>query len=64
MEKDHGKIWRLTKALNGDYEEKYKSTLLKENYQILTGKLTANKLAETFKENCDPKIPREKSADI
>ena len=64
FERDHGKLWKLTNALNDDHQENYKPTVLKENDQTLTGKKAANKLSEHFKENSNLNIPREKSREI
>ena len=64
MEKEEGKVWKLTQALNDDYQEKHRTTILKENEKHITGKQAANLLAETFKENSTLEIPREKIADI
>ena len=64
IEKDEGKVWKLTKALNDDYQEKHRSTILKEDEKHITGKQAANLLAETFKENSSLEIPREKAANM
>ena len=64
MEKDEGKVWKLTKALNDDYQEKHRSTISKDDEKHITGKQAANLLAETFKENSSLEIPREKAANI
>ena len=42
MERDGGKVWKLTKTLNEDYQDKFKSTVLEENGQLKTGKQASN----------------------
>ena len=64
LEKDGTKVWKLTKTLNEDYQETRKATVIKENNEHFTGKKAANKLAETFKENCHLNVPREKAEEI
>ena len=64
LERDYGKVWKLTNSLNDDHQESYKPTVLKENDQLLVGKKAANKLSEHFQENCNLKIPRQKTCEI
>ena len=64
LEKEMRRVWKLTKTLNDDYQERARSTVIKDNETHLTGKLAANILAETFKENSQLEVPREKTAEV
>ena len=64
MERDYGKLWKLTNSLNDNNQESFKPTLLKDNEELLTGEKAANKLAGHFEKNSELNISREKSADI
>ena len=64
MEKDTGKLWKLTKVLNKDHQTTPRATVLQENDQLYTGKRAASLLAETFRENSHLDVTREKTAEV
>ena len=64
MEKDTTKLWRLTKAINEDNQDRHSTTVLTENNSHYTGKMAANILAENFKDNSLLDIPRDRAAEV
>jgi len=64
LEKDTGKLWRLSKTLNDDHHETNRATILKENGQIYTGKQAASLLANSFKEDSLLEVPQERRDDV
>ena len=52
------------KIIAWDYQGKHSSTVLKENEKHITKKVAANLLAETFRENSELEVPREKTTEI
>nr|KAG5694925.1 hypothetical protein BaRGS_025086 [Batillaria attramentaria] len=57
MEKDTGKLWRLTKSLNEDTTTTNRTTVLKEDDTLYTGKKAANLLADVFEMESTIKVP-------
>ena len=64
MEKEHTKLWRLTKAINEDNQSRYSSTVLTENNTHHTGKMAANILADNFSTESLIEVPRDRAAEV
>ena len=64
MERDTGRLWKLTKALNEEKPATYSPTVLLDDEVHRTGKLAANTLAEGFQQDCSLDIPRRRAAEV
>jgi ribonuclease HI len=64
LEKDTGKLWKLTKSLNDDHQHTPRATLLKEEGNLYTGKKAAFLLAENFSEDSLLDVPQDQTRDI
>ena len=60
MEKDTGKLWKLTKLLNGEIPEKA-HTVLQSEEELVVQKEAANYLAKLYQEESNVKLPRERT---
>ena len=63
MEKDTGKLWTLTKLLNGEIPEKAQ-TVLKSEGEYIVQKEAANCLAKLYQEESNVKLPRERTSQV
>ena len=63
MEKDTGKLWKLTKLLNGEIPEKAQ-TVLKSEGEYIVQKEAANCLAKLYQEESNVKLPRERTSQV
>ena len=63
MEKDTGKLWKLTKLLNGEIPEKAQMVLKSEGEYIVQ-KEAANCLAKLYQEESNVKLPRERTCQV
>ena len=64
MEKEHNKLWRLTKSINEDNQNRYSTTVLTENNSHHTGKMAANILADNFSQESHIDVPRDRAAEV
>nr|KAG5703189.1 hypothetical protein BaRGS_027354 [Batillaria attramentaria] len=64
MEKDTGKLWRLTKSLNEDTTTTNRTTVLKEDDTLYTGKKAANLLADVFEMESTIKVPPQRKKEV
>nr|KAG5696843.1 hypothetical protein BaRGS_030967 [Batillaria attramentaria] len=64
MERDTGKLWKLTKTLNDDFQPNPRAALLIQDNQIYTGKKAASLLAENFSQESHLDVPRQKTEDV
>ena len=64
LEKDTGKLWRLTKTLSEDATNKHRTTVLKDNGTPLTGKRAANLLADAFEAESTTHIPPQRRREV
>ena len=60
MEKDTGKLWKLTKLLNGEIPEKAQMVLQSEG-ELTVQREAANCLAKLYQEESNVKLPRERT---
>ena len=63
MEKDTGKLWTLTKLLNGEIPGKAQ-TVLKSEGEYIVQKEAANCLAKLYQEESNVKLPRERTSQV
>ena len=63
MEKDTGKLWKLTKLLNGEIPEKAQTVLQSEGEHIVQ-KEAANCLAKLYQKEGNVKLPRERTCQV
>ena len=63
MEKDSNKLWKLAKSLN-DEETKSTPILIEDNQTLLTGKKAANCLIESYEQNSNVHIPKNRKAEV
>ena len=63
MEKDTGKLWELTKLLNGEIPEKAQ-TVLKSEGEYIVQKEAASCLAKLYQEESNVKLPRERTCQV
>ena len=64
LEKDTGKLWKITKLLNEDATNKHKTTVLIENETPLMGKKAANLLAKGFEAESTLQVPPERRREV
>jgi len=63
MDKDSQKLWRLTKTLNDDNIGRSKVTL-QIGQDLVTGKMAANVLAQSYREESETKVSRERTKEV
>ena len=63
MEKDTGKLWKLTKLLNGEIPEKAQTVIQSEG-EFIVQKEAVNCLAKLYQEESNVKLPRERTCQV
>ena len=63
MEKDTGKLWKLTKLLNGEIPEKAQTVLQSEG-ELIVQREAANCPAKLYQEESNVKLPRERTCQV
>ena len=63
MVKDTGKLWKLTKLLNGEIPEKVQ-TVLRSEGELIAQREAANYLAKLYQEENNVKLPRERTCQV
>ena len=63
MEKDTGKLWKLTKLLNGEIPEKAQTVLQSEG-ELIVQREAANCLAKLYQEESNVKLPRKRTCQV